>query len=60
MPTLSSKIRKVFEELEEVEKQEITLTKQLEKTLQKKEKLQQKLQELVNKTIPKKNKNDNN
>lgn len=55
MATLTSKIRKIIDKLEEIEIQEATLTKQLEKVIQKKEKLQQKLQDLINKTNSNKN-----
>ena len=47
--TITTKIRKILEQLEEVEREEKQLYKQLEKIENKKKKLQEKLQDYINK-----------
>ena len=58
--TLTSKIKKVLEQLEEVEREEKALYKQIEKIENKKYKLKEKLQEYINKINNSATQKDNN
>jgi len=55
--TITSKIKKILEQIEELEREEKALYKQLDKIETKRQKLQAKLQEYINKINNAKSKN---